>query len=118
MPVNNTVATFTVADLDVKKQKITSTTSWSYNPFKRVSVDDVKANTTARMLKDAGADVLLEPEYIVEKRGFLRGGSVTVTGFPANYKNFHKITPEEAEILKNINAKSSKDKKHKKFLFF
>lgn len=118
VPVNNTVATFTVADLDVKEQKITSTTSWNFDPFKRVSVEDVKANTTARMLQEAGADVLLEPEYIIEKRGFLRGGSVTVIGFPANYKNFHQMTPEEAEIIKNINSKPSKEKSHKKFLFF
>lgn len=116
-PVETAVVSFTVADLKVNPEKISKTTSWDFNPFKRVSVETIKTNTTAKMLEESNADVLLEPEYIIEHRGFLRGGSVTVIGFPANYTNFHKMTPEEAEILKAVERPKEKGKK-KKFLFF
>lgn len=112
------VVSFTVADVTVAPTKITKTTSWSYNPFRRVSVSLIKENTTAEMLRDAGADVLVEPEYIIEQRGFLRGGSVTVTGFPATYSNFHKMTPQEAEVVKAIDLKKENKHQKKRFFFF
>ena len=119
VPVDSQVVSFTVADVNVSPEKISQTTSWSFNPFKRVSVEIVKENTTARMLQNAKADVLVEPEYIIEQRGFLRGGSVTVIGFPATYSNFHKMTPEEAEFFKAVNTKPCNKKEHKKrFLLF
>ncbi len=117
--VNNTVTTFTVADLKVSPNKATKTTSWSYNPFKRVSVATIKDNTEAALVNENNADILLEPQYIIEKRGFMRGGSVTVIGFPAKFENFHKMTQEEAEIVKNINGSSKPDCKPKKrWIFF
>lgn len=116
--VDTKVISLTVADAKVSPVKISGTTSWSYNPFKRVSIETVKSNTTAKMLQEANADVLVEPEYIIEKRGLFRGGSVTVIGFPAKYTNFHKMTPEEAEIFKAVNN-GEKTKGHKKrFLLF
>lgn len=115
--VDSHVVSFTVADVKVNPEKISKTTSWSFNPFKRVSIESVKENTTASMLQDAEADVLMEPEYIIEQRGFLRGGSVTVIGFPATYSNFHKMTPEEAELFKAVNNRQSKKKESKKRFF-
>lgn len=118
VPVDTKVVSFTVADANVSPEKISSTTSWSFNPFKRVSIETVKSNTTAKMLQEAKADVLVEPEYIVEQRGLFRGGSVTVIGFPATYINFHKMTSEEAEIFKAVNAKEVKKEHKKRFILF
>lgn len=115
--VESKVVTFTVADLNVSPQRAAMTYSWGWNPFVRPSVSDIKTNVEAQILDQAGADVLLEPQYIVEKRGFMRGGSVTVTGYPAKYTNFHKMTHEESEIVKNLPTESGK-KKTKKFFFF
>lgn len=115
--VESKVASFTVADLDVSSQKITKTLSWDFNPFKPTNIGEKKTNCTALMLQEAGADVLIEPEYIVERRGFLQGGSVTVIGFPAKFKNFHTMTAEEAQILKAVNE-SAKKEERKRFLFF
>ena len=114
--VENSVVSFTVADLNVKPVKVTKTTSWGYNPFRRVSVSTVKSNTEAALLNEVGADVLLEPQYIVTKRGFMRGGSVTVIGYPAKYENFHRMTPEEAEIAKN--ARKPAEQPHRRWFFF
>ncbi len=117
-PVEAQVVSFTVADLDVYPTKIFRTTSWSYNPFKSVSVETIKTNTQAQMLEEAGADILVEPEYIVKKGGFLRGGSVTVIGFPAKFNNFHTMTPQEAEVFKAAKNLKKEKKSGKKFLFF
>lgn len=114
--VKNTVTTFTVADLKVSPKKATKTTSWSYNPFKRVSVSTIKDNTEAALVNENNADILLEPQYIIEKRGFMRGGSVTVIGFPAKFENFHKMTPEEAAIVKNLQKPEKQPKK--RWFFF
>ncbi|MDE6099529.1 MAG: hypothetical protein K2G01_00650 [Paramuribaculum sp.] len=114
--VETRVVNFTVADMDVDETKAEKTYSWNYNPFKRVSVSTIKENTEAELLKENGGDVLVEPQYIVKKRGIFRGGSVTVIGFPAKYTNFHKMTPAEAELIK-ITAPEKKKAK-KRWLFF
>lgn len=118
IPVETSVVSFTVADMEVCPTKITKTTRWSYNPFKRVSIETVKTNTTAIMLQEAKADALVGSEYIIEHRGFLRGGSVTVTGFPAKYNNFHTMTHAEAEAFKAMKSVKGKDKSKKKVFFF
>lgn len=117
--VQTKVVNFTVADVKTNGQKVSKTTSWNFNPFKRVSVSTEIKNTEAKMLMETGNDILLEPQYIVEKRGFLRGGSVTVIGIPAKYVNFHKMTPEEATIISkmNVDDKKCNVKKKKWFLF-
>lgn len=114
--VTPTVVSMTVADMDVSLDKISKTNSWSYNMFRKVSVEEIKRNTTAEMLSEAEADVLIEPQYIVRKGGFMRGGSVTVIGFPAKFTDFHKMTAEEAEIFKNAQEGKKPKEKRRKFL--
>lgn len=115
--VSNKVVSFTVADLQVQKQKASMTYSWSYNPFKRVSISTIKENVTAEILQERNADVLLEPQYIVHKRGFLRGGSVTVIGIPAKYTDFHTMTPQEAKMVHDAIKHEDKKPKKRWFLF-
>lgn len=118
-PVETKIVSFTVADLNTKGKKVSKTTSWAYNPFRRVNVNTEIKNTEAKLLQEADDDVLLEPQYIIEKRGFLRGGSVTVIGIPAKYTNFHKMTPDEAAIIGNAcKEKCDKDKKERKRRWF
>ncbi len=117
--VDTRVVSFTVADLDVQPTKVSKTYSWNYNPFRRISINTIKTNTTALLLQENDADILVEPQYIIEKRGFLRGGSVTVIGFPASYKDFHKMNETEAIIMKAVGEFKAKDKdKPKRWLLF
>lgn len=115
--IDNKVVTFTVANLDVNPKKVEKTYSWSYNPFIRVSVSNVKENVTAELVKESNADVLLEPQYIVHKGGLFRGGSVTVIGIPASYKNFHEMTVEEAAIVRDAFSNNKKETKKRWFFF-
>jgi hypothetical protein len=79
----------------------------------------------AHVLKEANADVLLEPQYTYTKVPFVQR-TLTVTGFPATFKDFRKATAADLEALKIIYASpkskpsiynvSKQSRKHKKFL--
>lgn len=92
----------TVTDLEVL-EPATMSTSWSWNPFVRTSLKTRKSNLVANLLKEQGADVLLEERYIVESDG-LGGGRLTVTGYPAKFKGFRKATPADLEAIKAVNS--------------
>lgn len=94
------VINMTVADLDVKETPVTATVSWNWNPFNKISSKKSAADMAA--LRASGADVLVEPMYEVNKRGLFRGGSVTVTGHPATFKNFRPMTEKDAEIIATL----------------
>lgn len=97
------IINMTVADLDVSQSEISATVNWNWNPFKKIS--NVEKAAEAAALKASGADVLVEPIYEVNKRGFLRGGSVTVTGHPATFRNFRPMTMKDAEIISTLKNK-------------
>ncbi|WP_289760824.1 hypothetical protein [Duncaniella muris] len=102
--VDTNVYNLTVADMNVGKQKQTVTTEWKWNPLSTVTLKSQKETATARLLEEAKADVLVEPQYVVKRRGLFRGGSLTVTGYPATYSNFRTMTAEDAEKLAKISG--------------
>ncbi|MDE6460824.1 MAG: hypothetical protein K2K52_08380 [Paramuribaculum sp.] len=110
VPVDAKIYNVTVADLDVQEQRATSTSNWKWNLFSSFSLSKVKKNAEAELLKETGADVIVDPQYEVERRGALRGGSVTVSGYPARYTNFHSITPAEATAIMDEKNPASKEK--------
>ncbi len=88
------------ADLDVSTRKI----EYTYIPtddVRRGGEDNV-LNTAVReaLRKNGGGDILVEMQTTITKgksnSGFLTGKyvikSVTVTGYPATYKNFRSVT--------------------------
>lgn len=89
----------TVADLDISPTKVSRTTQWGIEIFCKVSEKVRKENLVAELLADAGADVLLEPQFIV-KRSLLGTNSITVTGYPAKFRDFRKATEADLEALK------------------
>lgn len=93
--VDTKIYNLTVADMDVSKDKAEKTVNWTWNPLTTFSLSEQKKSATAELLKDVDADVLVEPQYIVNRRGLFRGGSVTVSGYPATYSNFRNMTKEE-----------------------
>lgn len=97
--VDTKVYNLTVADMDVSTARVSKTTSWNWNPLNTVSLAVEKNNTSAEILEEAGADVLVEPQYVVKRRGLFRGGSVTVSGYPAKYKGFRSMTMEDATMI-------------------
>lgn len=83
-----------IVELDVKQTKVTATISRKLT----TNMDALKAEAVSLAVKNAGADVLVEPTYtIVSNR---TTSTVTVTGFAATYKNFRDITLQDVPLIK------------------
>ncbi|MGM9713174.1 MAG: hypothetical protein ACI3Y5_03525 [Prevotella sp.] len=99
--VDNIVATYpTVADLEVKS-KISQSMSWSFAPFHwgEPKLTTAKGNLVSETLKALNADVLLEAQFMFQKTSYGER-TLTVTGFPATYKNFRKASDKDLDALK------------------
>lgn len=105
--VHTQLYNLTVADMNVAAKKDSVTVDWKWNPLSTVSLGAQKESATHTLLDKNEADVLVEPEYIVKRRGLFRGGSVTVTGYPATYSNFRAMTDEDARKVATINGNYS-----------
>jgi len=83
----------TVADLIVLENKVTGiATEHADQPF-----ETVKNLAIVEALKTSNADVLVEPVVESEtKNGMIK---VTVTGFPATYKNFRSMKAEDVPLV-------------------
>ena len=86
-----------IADLDVSQTKITGRVSGSSSEIQLLRVRAIN-----NALATNNADVLLEPRFTYETIGFTT--NVTVTGFPASYKNFRTITERDADLI-DVNTK-------------
>ena len=99
--VESTVVTYPeVADLEIQ-QKASQTMTWNFRPFHlgEPSKQVAQGNLVAQLLKANNADVLLEPQFVFERTSY--GERVlTVTGFPATYKNFRKASAADLEAIK------------------
>ncbi|MDE5986588.1 MAG: hypothetical protein K2H16_04820 [Prevotella sp.] len=85
----------TVADLEVSPERVTVTTAPS-KAIQRAGISNVKHDAERKALTQGGKDydVLVDAEYIIEKTNYVfykKIKSVTVSGRPARYKNFHSL---------------------------
>lgn len=90
----------TVADLHVSSQRLSRSESWKWNPFNTTTLKARRGNLKAKLVSDAGADIIVEPEFVQKTSLFnLLGGSLTVTGYPAKLDNFRPATPADIAAL-------------------
>lgn len=94
----------TVADVDVL-DKVQSEMVWSFRPFHigEPSESTAKGNLISDVLKQADADILLEPNFSFTKTSYGER-SLVVTGFPAKYKNFRKASESDLNAIKACNT--------------
>jgi len=78
-----------VADLDVKDKKVTGNAGYS-----KQTLDYVKNMAIADALKNADADVLIEPQFDIETTNEII--KVEVKGYPATYKNFRNLEAKDS----------------------
>lgn len=96
--VNAPLAAAVISDLEVSNQKIT----YTYSPTKAIQRGGVNncinAAISEALAANGNGDVLVETQPAVVIRTGLFGGrkikSVTVTGYPAKYKNFRSADEE------------------------
>lgn len=100
----------TIADLHISPQRVSKSVSWSWNPFNTTSLKARRGNVKAELIKETGADILIEPEFVQRTSWCnLLGGSLTVTGYPAVLDNFRKATPEDIEAMRGAGMLTCKD---------
>jgi len=83
-----------IVDLDVKEVKVVGVAKAS-SPTD--ALEDVKQDAIIDALKKADADVLVEPSFVTISYGGKK--EVTVTGFPAKYKNFRSLKVEDLQLI-------------------
>ncbi len=99
------VVSTTIVSLEVAKKPIT----YTYHPNRqerRLSVSQLVSNATYEALqKQTNADELVKVSYYLNGKaglfGFVKVKSVTITGYPATYKNFREPDANDRE---NIDA--------------
>lgn len=106
----------TFADLVVSPNKIT----YTYRP-----TDDVNRggeanviNTAVRQALEANGrgDVLVEMQYTLKKSGKKNVKEVTVSGYPATYKNFRNADEETLKAAAMMNSLQNDPEVRKKVL--
>ncbi len=92
----------TVADLDVKA-KVEKTVVWNFKPFNlgEPTLENRKQNLKADIIKENGADVLLEPQMVYTKKPFGER-TLTISGYPATFKNFRKADDNDLKALEVV----------------
>lgn len=92
LDVATTAESYNMADLIVSPSK-TSYTMQVTRSDRSLGDKAVKEKAVAQTLKQAGnGDVMVAPEFeILRRRGKIR--RITVTGYPATYKNFKAAAP-------------------------
>lgn len=96
--VETTITAVTVAELNIADERVEKTVKWSMNFLSGNSLEQRKANLIVELCREVGADVLVDPQFSYSKR-MLGGGVLTVSGYPATYKNFRTMTDEEVDAF-------------------
>ena len=86
----------TVADLDVKETKTTGTSS---GKIATMAVETIQSEAVASALKTTNADILVEPRFETTVSGSTT--TVTVSGFPATYKNFRPMKIDDIALVQS-----------------
>ena len=94
-----------LADLDIKTQKVTGVYNYECDNGESVDENVLKSNAVYQALKEIKADILVAPQYQVTTKTMGRQYiTVTVTGYPAYYKNFRPMS--EFSELETVETKS------------
>ncbi|MFI3281550.1 MAG: hypothetical protein R3Y44_06240 [Rikenellaceae bacterium] len=89
--VSTSISSVTTADLAVAQQRVEYDYIPSRKERKKMKLAVMQEKAVAAALKNNGnADVMVATEYQVERKGF-KIRKVTVSGYPAKYKNFKTL---------------------------
>ena len=94
--VTTSITAVSAAELEISSEKVSKTVTWTLNFLSPTDLEQRKHNLIQEVCKENGADVLVDPQFTYSKR-LLGGGKLTVTGYPAKYKNFRSLTDTEVD---------------------
>lgn len=96
--IETTITAVSSAELNISDKRVFLSTSWGPKILSPTSLELRKANLIVDLCRQVGADVLVDPQFIYTKR-FLGGGKLSVSGYPATYKNFRTMTDKEVDAF-------------------
>lgn len=70
------------------------------NGSNSTTIEYLKKLTVSKVVKKHDADVIVAPIFDVRTTDDFEKIIITVSGYPATYKDFRMITPEDAEFLR------------------
>ncbi|MDR0605791.1 MAG: hypothetical protein LBG80_15970 [Bacteroidales bacterium] len=92
----------TLADLEVSQTKLFEKLEVKIDEEAGSEAIESAVNTTlAALLLKHNADVLIQPVWYLEKRTANRW-IISVSGYPATYKNFRPMSKEDAVMFKDV----------------
>lgn len=92
----------TIVDLDVSNQKIYYEKNNITKDERSLGEKKLKEAIVALALKEAKADVLIEPRFTMTKDGFAKFAkiiAISVDGYPATYKDFRPVQASDTTFL-------------------
>lgn len=96
--VETTITAVSAADLEISDKRVSKTVTWTLNFLSGTDLEQRKANLIIELCRTVGADVLVDPQFTFSKRMF-GGGKLTVSGYPATYKNFRSMTDKQIDAF-------------------
>ncbi len=96
--IETVITAVSSADLIISKERVSKSTSWFAKIFSPTSLEQRKENLITELCRETRADVLVDPQFTYKKRIF-GGGRLTVSGYPARYKNFRAMTKNEIDTF-------------------
>lgn len=98
------VSTPTLADLEINPKRVEVTLSdQQWNKYIVVVIEDLKKTALSKILRQSKADVLVEVQSFVEV-GEQNKVTVTVSAYPARYRNFRSISLSDYSKLQKLKA--------------
>ena len=106
MPIDASITSRSTADLIVSQEKV-STKYFPTKQERKMGLGFIQQNAAAELLeKNGNADVLVNPQYVIEKKFYLLRSkilSVKVTGYPAFFKNIKPAEPQKTIVNQVVN---------------
>lgn len=101
----------TIADLDISSNKITESVTYD-NKLTLIdiqnlaggqtsnNIEQLKSMTISKAVKKYNADVIVAPIFDIVTSKDYNTITVSISGYPATYKNFRKVTNEDAAVMR------------------
>lgn len=94
--VETTITAVSAAELIISDDRVSLSTSWGPKIISPTNLEQRKENLIVELCRKVGADVLVDPQFTYTRR-ILGGGRLSVSGYPAKYKNFRSMTDKEID---------------------
>lgn len=99
-PMATTLYSAITADVEVIGGRITYTEEFKTGDYVGMTVEKFRVLATHNVAEKNNADLIVSPNYETIENASRSTVTVTVTGYPAKYKNFRTATDDDVKLAK------------------